>query len=86
MFPGPEDPEADRNLETGLREASPETLRAFVFLAVVLQAGLFAASLGVLRVAFRGQRLVGGALIVGGVFALGLSAVVYRRRRSRIDA
>lgn len=81
MFPGPDDPEADRDLEQGLRGVSPETLRTFVLLAVLVQAGLFAGSLGVLLVAFRGQRLVGGALTVGGVSSLVISVAIYRRRR-----
>ena len=80
VFPGPDDPEADRDLERGLRGASPATLRAFVLLAVLVQAGLFALALGGLLVAFRGQRLLGGALAVGGALALVLSVVLYRRR------
>jgi hypothetical protein len=83
VFPGPDDPEADRDLKRGLRGISPETLRTFVLLAVLVQAGLFAGSLGVLLVAFRGQRLVGGALAVGGISSLVVSAAIYRRRRSR---
>ena len=85
MFPGPaEDEQANRNLEEGLRKASPETLRAFVFLAVAIQVGLFAASLGVLLVGFREQRLLGGALAVGGLLALALSVAGYRRHRRRV--
>jgi hypothetical protein len=83
VFPGPDDPEADRDLKRGLRSISPGTLRTFIVLAVLVQIGLFAASLGVLLVAFRGQRLVGGALAVGGVLSLVVSAEIYRRRRSR---
>jgi len=83
VFPGPDDPEADRDLKRGLRSISPGTLRTFIVLAVLVQVGVFAASLGVLLVAFRGQRLVGGALAVGGVLSLVVSAEIYRRRRSR---
>lgn len=85
MFSGPfppddDDAEADRALRDGLGNASPETLKAFVVLAVVVQAGLFAASLGVLLVWFRGQRVLGGALAVGGLLALAFAVVSYRRR------
>lgn len=83
VLPGPDDPEADRDLKQGLQGISPETLRTFVVLAVLVQAGLFAGSLGVLLVAFRGQRLVGGALAVGGVSSLAISVAIYRRRRGR---
>jgi hypothetical protein len=83
VFPGPDDAEADRDLKRGLRGISPATLRTFVVLAVLVQAGLFAGSLGVLLVAFRGQRLVGGALAVVGVSSLAVSAVLYRRRQNR---
>ncbi|PSP57127.1 hypothetical protein BRC82_00820 [Halobacteriales archaeon QS_1_67_19] len=82
MFPDTEDAEADRDLRRGLRGASPETLRAFVLLAVVVQAGLFAASLGAMLAAFRGRRLLGGGLVVAGLGALAVAGALYRRRRS----
>ncbi len=78
----PDDEEADRDLRRGLRDAAPETLRAFVVLAVTVQVGLFAAALGVMLAAFRGQRALGGALAAGGLAVLGLSVVLYRRYRS----
>ncbi|MFC7081776.1 DUF7322 domain-containing protein [Halorussus caseinilyticus] len=77
----PEDEEADRDLRTGLRSGAPETLRAFVLLAVSVQVGLFALALGVMLVAFRGQRTLGGALAVAGLLVLGLSALAYRKYR-----
>ena len=81
MFPEPsEDEEANRDLREGLANVSPETLRRFVVLAVLVQAGLFAASLGVMLVWFRCQRAVGGALLVGGLAALAVSFAAYRRR------
>lgn len=81
VFPGPEeDEEADRQLREGLGNISPETLRQFVVLAVLVQAGLFAASLGVMLVAFRGQRRLGGALAILGVVALAIAVALYRRR------
>lgn len=87
VFPGPaEDERADRDLREGLRNVSPETLRAFVLAAVAVQAGLFAVSLGLMLVWFRGQRAVGGGLVVGGLVALAVGAALYRRQRSRTAA
>jgi small-conductance mechanosensitive channel len=79
--PDDADDATGRDLREGLRNADPETLRAFVVLAVVVQAGLFAASLGVMLVWFRGQRLLGTALALGGLLALGASFALYRKRR-----
>lgn len=76
----PDDAEADRDLRKGLRDGTPETLKAFVLLAVVVQAGLFVGSLGLMLVAFRGQRVFGGALILTGLLTLALAVVLYRRR------
>ena len=82
MFLKPsEDDEADRDLREGLANVSPETLRRFVVVAVLVQAGLFAASLGVMLAWFRGQRAVGGALVVGGAAALAISVAVYQRQK-----
>lgn len=84
MFLGPlppDDDAADRDLREGLRDVSPETLRTFVLLAVLVQAGLFVGSLGVMLVAFRGQWALGGALLVGGLLVLALSVALYRKRR-----
>ncbi|WP_137286588.1 DUF7322 domain-containing protein [Halorussus salinisoli] len=78
----PDDEEADRDLRKGLRGAAPETLRAFVLLAVSVQAGLFAGALGVMLLAFRGQQTLGGALIVGGLVVLGVSVVAYRKYKT----
>ena len=79
MLPGPpEDADAERDLQEGLRDISPETLKTFVLLAVLIQAGLFAGSLGVMLFAFRGQRLLGGVLAVVGLLVLGVSVVLYR--------
>jgi hypothetical protein len=86
VFSGPfppddeEDAAAQRKLRDGLGEISPDVLRTFVVLALVVQAGLFAASLGLMLLWFRGQRLLGGGLAVAGVLALGASAVIYRQR------
>lgn len=82
FFGPPDDAEADRDLRQGLAEISPETLRRFVLVAVLVQVGLFAASLGGMLVAFRGQRVLGGALVIGGLLALAVSVAVYRRQRN----
>lgn len=81
MLPGPpEDTDDRRDLRRAFREVSPETLRMFVLLAVLIQAGLFTGSLGVMLFAFRGQRVLGGVLAVAGLLVLGVSVVLYRRR------
>lgn len=80
----PDDPEADRDLREALRDASPETLRAFVILAVLVQAGLFVGSLAVMLAAFRGRWVVGGALVALGVVLLGLAVVLYRTRERSV--
>ena len=86
MLPGPsEDADAERDLREGLRNISPETLRQFVLLAVLIQAGLFVGSLGVMLFAFRGQRLLGGVLAVAGFLVLGISVVLYRKFVSSED-
>jgi len=83
--PSPEDEEADRNLGRALREGRTETLRAFAVLAVLLQAAVLAVALGAMLVWFRGQRLAGGALVVGGLLGLGVAIVVYWRVRRRTE-
>jgi uncharacterized protein (TIGR04206 family) len=86
MFFGPEsgeDEQADRDLRRGLSEGSPETLKAFALLAVLLQVAVLTVALGAMLVGFRGQRLVGGALMVGGLLGLGVAAAVYRRFQRR---
>jgi len=86
MFFGPsspEDEEADRNLGRALREGRTETLRAFAVLAVLLQAAVLAVGVGGMLVWFRGQRLVGGALVVAGLLGFGVVIAVYRRFQRR---
>lgn len=82
-FPGDDDRGADENLGRALRSISPATLRAFVLLAILIQAGLFAGSLGLMLGTFRGQWALGGALAGGGLLAFALAALVYRRHRNR---
>jgi small-conductance mechanosensitive channel len=84
--PSPEDEEADRNLSRALREGRTETLRAFAVLAVLLQAAVLAVALGAMLVWFRGQRLVGGVLVVAGLLGFGVAIAVYRRSRPQTDS
>ncbi|ELY51226.1 DUF7322 domain-containing protein [Natronorubrum bangense] len=67
------------DLEEAFSEGSRSTLLAFIIVAVLVHAGLFSASLGVMLIGFRGQWVVGSALAIGGVLALGLAVVGYRR-------
>ncbi|WP_276299412.1 DUF7322 domain-containing protein [Halorussus lipolyticus] len=86
MFFGPpsrEDEEADRNIRRALGEGSAETLKAFALLAVLLQAAVLGVALGTMLVAFRGQRLVGGSLILAGLLGLGVAGAVYRQFQRR---
>ena len=85
MTPFPEDDDRGANEDVGraLRTIPPETLRAFVLLAILIQAGLFAGSLGLMLGAFRGQWRLGGALAGGGLLAFALAALVHRRYRDR---
>lgn len=87
MFSGPlpsDDPEAERDLRQGLADASPETLNAFLFLAILIQAGLFVGSLGVMLFVFRDQRLLGSSLAVAGLLALAVAVVLYRKRKQGV--
>ncbi|MFC4549270.1 MULTISPECIES: DUF7322 domain-containing protein [Halorussus] len=82
-FDEDDDEAADRDLRRSIGKISPVTLREFVLLAVLIQVGLFAASLGLMLAAFRGQDVFGGALVGIGALALALAAAVYLRRRAR---
>ena len=82
-FEEDDDEAADRDLQRSIGKISPATLREFVLLAVLVQVGLFAASLGLMLAAFRGQTLFGGALVGIGALALAFAAAVYLRRRRR---
>lgn len=80
---GGSDGDADSDVTAALTDTPRETLLAFIVVAVLVHGGLFAAALGAMLVGFRGQWTIGGALTVGGVAALGLATVTYRRYRSR---
>ena len=65
-----------------LTRTPPETLRAFVFVSVLVQVGLLAGSLGLMLAAFRGQWSLGTGLAGVGVAAFALAVVYYRRYRA----
>jgi len=65
-----EDDDAGEELAEGVGSLSTTTFRAFVVALLLAQAGLFAASLGLLLGWFRAQWLLGGALFAGGIAAL----------------
>lgn len=79
---GPIGGDGDDDLEDALKETSRSTLLAFITAAALVHVGLFGASLGAMLIGFRGQWLLGGALTVGGGFALVLAVVSYRRYRN----
>jgi hypothetical protein len=72
-----EEDELPPEFETSVRTLSAATFWAFVASALLAQAGLFAASLGLLLIVFRGQWTLGGGLLVGGVLALAITAAIY---------
>jgi hypothetical protein len=79
-----EDDDAGAELAEGVGALSKWTFRAWVVAFLLAQAGLFAASLGLLLAWFRGQLLLGGGLFVGGSVALLLTAGIVRwHRRQR---
>ncbi|SDC02404.1 hypothetical protein [Natrinema hispanicum] len=73
----------DDDLEQTFSEILRSTLLAFVVVAVLVHAGLFGASLGVMLIGFRSQWVGGGALAIGGTLTLVVAVVVYRRYSAR---
>lgn len=65
-----EENESGDELQRSLREIPTETLWAFVIALLFAHVGLFAASLGLMLVGFRGRWMVGGVLFGGGMLAL----------------
>ena len=74
LGPRPTDPTAE-DVDV---EVDGETFRAFWSAVVLANLGLFDASLGLMLAYFRGQALLGGALFVAGVVALGHTYRIYR--------
>jgi len=75
--------EPSTELGDSMQRADAATFWAFLVAAVLAQAGLFAASLGLMFAGFRGQWALGGLLFAGGSVALGLAVGVtwWHRRR-----
>lgn len=78
-FGGDSNGDGSDDLQENLEAVSRETLLAFVAVAVLVQAGLLGGSLGVMLIGFRGQWVGGGVLTIGGVLALAIAYVTYRR-------
>jgi hypothetical protein len=74
--------DADEEIQEAVSSMSRETLLAFMGALFFAHAGLFATSVGLLLVYFRGQWVVGGAVAVGGVAALALTGWIYRWHES----
>lgn len=68
-------------VSTSETDAPPELVRQFWVLVLVLNAALFAVSLGAMLLYFRSDVFRGGGLLVGAVVLLGFAAVRYRSAR-----
>ncbi|WP_293031382.1 hypothetical protein [Natronococcus sp.] len=77
-FEGDSSDDGSEELQEAFGEMSRETLLAFVGALFFAHVGLLAASVGLLLVAFRGQWVLGGAIVVGGIVALALTGWIYR--------
>ena len=74
--------DGDADLKEVFTGTPPATLRAFLLVSVLVQAGLFAGSLGVMLVVFRHQWVLGTLLAGVGLTALALAVLRYRRYRA----
>jgi hypothetical protein len=79
------DPERDLAPEPPTPEGGAPSglVRAFWGLVATVNLGLFAASLGLMLIGFRGQLREGGAVFLLGVAALGYAGLKYRRYQDR---
>lgn len=75
--------EPPEGLEDSIQRADAATFWGFLAAAGLAQAGLFAASLGLMLAGFRGQGTLGGVLVGGGVVALALAGGIVRWHRRR---
>ncbi|AQL44055.1 hypothetical protein BV210_15695 [Halorientalis sp. IM1011] len=75
--------EPPEGLEDSISRADAATFWGFIAAALLAQAGLFAASLGLMYGGFRGQWTLGVPLVAGGLVAMGLATgiVIWHRRR-----
>lgn len=74
-------PEPD--LDASIRRADAATFWGFLAAAVLAQAGLFAASLGLMLAGFRGQWALGGLLVGLGLLGVGTAVGIARWHRHR---
>ena len=72
-----------KELEGSIQKISGTTLWSFILAVFLAQAGLFAASLGLMLVGFRDQWTVGGVLFAGGLLALVITVGIHRWHRGR---
>lgn len=73
LVPDPPDPD----------EIPPDVHRTFWSLVGAINVALLAGSLGIMLIGFRGEWLTGGALVAGGLVALGWSVYRYRAFKRR---
>ena len=80
-FSWDDDDESDRSpdLQQTFSEISPVTFRAFLFVSLFLQVGLFAGSLGLMLIVFRRQWTLGTKLVGCGLSAFVIAVIIYRR-------
>ncbi len=77
-FPlGDESSGDDAAFEEDIQNIPRERLMTFVYILVLVQAGLLAGSLGLMLLAIQGQVLVGGGLAVLGLLAFALAGYRY---------
>ncbi|GAB7018219.1 DUF7322 domain-containing protein [Halostagnicola bangensis] len=76
-FPLGDESSDDAAFEEDIQKIPRERLMTFVYILVLVQAGLLAGSLGLMLLAIQGQVLVGGGLAVVGVLAFALAAYRY---------
>ncbi|MDZ7701027.1 MAG: hypothetical protein U5J98_02565 [Halobacteriales archaeon] len=82
-FPDPGDPESRFDLTIPDGADAPTGLqRAFWGLVAVFNVALFAAALGALLIAFRGQWDLGGSLLAAGAVLFGYGVYRYRRLKA----
>ncbi|RQG93300.1 hypothetical protein EA462_01805 [Natrarchaeobius halalkaliphilus] len=86
MDPLLDEDEPTGDLQDPVRKIDSETLLAFMFAVLFAHIGLFATSLGLMLIGFRGRWVVGSAVVVVGALGLVLTVAVYRRYRSKSDA
>ncbi|RXK51339.1 DUF7322 domain-containing protein [Halorientalis pallida] len=75
--------EPPEGLSESIQRADAATFWGFLAAVGLAQAGLFAASLGLMLGGFRGQWTLGGLLVGGGLVAMALAGGIVRWHRRR---